>query len=65
MRYMYNIFLKGLYHEIEMNYKWYGWIEPYLEMNLRQVLYPFVASWIVTLYFTFFRGIAQRFPLCV
>jgi hypothetical protein len=25
----------------------------------------FVASWFLTLYFTFFRGIAQRLPLCV
>jgi hypothetical protein len=26
--------LKELSHEIEMCCWWYGWIEPYLEMNL-------------------------------
>ncbi len=26
--------LKELFHEIEMCWWWYGWIEPYLEMNL-------------------------------
>jgi hypothetical protein len=26
--------LKELYHEIQMGCWWYGWIEPYLEMNL-------------------------------
>jgi hypothetical protein len=26
-------YLKELSHEIEMGCCWYGWIEPYLEMN--------------------------------
>jgi hypothetical protein len=26
--------IKELSHEIEMCYWWYGWIEPYLEMNI-------------------------------
>ncbi len=30
----YTIPLKELSHEIEMCCSWYGWIEPYMDMNL-------------------------------
>ncbi len=59
------LILKELSHEIEMGCFWYGWKEPYLEMNLWKFVYLFIASWFLTLNFTFFRGIAQRLPLCV
>ncbi len=29
------------------------------------IFIPIIASWFLTLNFTFFRGIAQRLPLCV
>ncbi len=33
-RIFYVQYLKELFHEIEMGCLWYGWKEPYLEMNL-------------------------------
>ncbi len=55
-------FLKGLSHEIEMNYKWYKVTEPYQKMNLLQFLNLSIASCIFILTFSFFRGIAKRLP---
>ncbi len=57
--------LKELSHEIEIGCWWYGWIEPYLEMNLWKFLKLFIASWFLTLSITFFSAIAQRLPFSV